>query len=120
MNKIKISKPVKMKIKKGDKVEVVLGKDKGRQGKVREVFSREGKVLVEKINVVKKHVKAQSKDKPGGILETERPIFASKVAVICPDCKKKTRIAFQLTQKGKKIRVCRRCSGMLDGGKNAI
>lgn len=117
---IKVNKPVKMKIKKGDNVEVTLGKDKGRQGKVKAVFIRERKVLVEKINVAKKHVKAQSQDKPGGILEIERPIFVSKVALVCPKCKKKTRVAFQLSPKGKKLRVCRRCSSMLDGGKNVV
>lgn len=103
------------KIKKGDEVVVLSGKDKGRRGKVLRVFRKEGKVLVEGINKVKKHVKPQGKNKPGGIVETQMPLYISKVMVVCPSCQKPTRVGFQVSQK-EKYRVCKKCGSLIDKG----
>ncbi len=109
---------IKLKIKKGDKVEVLLGKDRSRQGVVRKVFPIQGSALIEGINIVKKHVKARGKDHPGGILEVEKPLAISKLAVICPNCKKPTRIGFRV-EKDSKYRICKKCNELVDGGKDA-
>jgi len=104
------------KIKKGDLVQVLRGRDKGRQGKVLAVLPKKGKVLVEGVNKVKKHVKAQGPKQPGGIVEIEKPIWAAAVAVVCPHCKKPTRVGFQIGKNGDKHRICRRCQGLIDEG----
>ncbi len=106
-----------MKIHRGDEVVVLLGKDRGRRGKVKKVLPKKQMVVVEGINIVKKHVKAQGKQ-PGGILEIEKPLLASKVMVVCPHCHQPTRVAYRV-EKGQKLRVCRRCGSLLDGGKDA-
>lgn len=98
-----------LKLKVNDQIKVKLGKDKGREGKIAKVFPKTGKVLVEGINVYKKHVKAaMTVDKKGGIFEISRPMLAGKVVLICPKCKKVTRVAFGL-EKGKKVRICAKC-----------
>lgn len=102
------------KIKQGDLVRVLLGKDKGREGKVIRVLRKKGLVLVEGINKVKKHVKARSEKEPGGIVETEKPLWLSKVALICPRCKKPTRVGFSVAKTGEKQRLCRKCQGLID------
>lgn len=112
-----MNKNIAKKIKKGDKVLVTLGKDKGRQGEVVRVFRTRGKALVSGINTAKKHVKPQGKDKPGGIVEKELPVFISKLELVCPRCKKPTRVSFQLDSQGKKKRICKKCKGLIDGGK---
>lgn len=106
-----------MKIKKGDKVKILIGKDKSRVGLVRKVITKRSSVIVEKINLVKKHVKATSKDKPGGIIEVEKPLSVSKLMIICPQCSKTTRVGYQLDKSGKKYRICRKCQSLLDGAK---
>lgn len=108
---------MKLKIKAGDKVVILQGKDRGRNGQVKKTLPSKGAVIVEGINIAKKHVKAQG-NQPGGILEIEKPLLASKVMVICPHCHKPTRVAFRIEGKNK-LRVCRRCGELLDGGKNA-
>lgn len=98
-----------LKLKVGDQIKVKLGKDKGREGKIEKVFPKSLKVLVEGVNVYKKHVKAaMTVDRKGGIFEISRPMAVSKLALICPKCKKPTRVGFNV-EKGKKIRVCRKC-----------
>lgn len=97
-----------MKIKKGDTVKILLGKDKGKSGKVELILAKENQLVVAGINVYKKHIKRQSKDQPGGIVELNRPLAVSKVALICPKCKKATRVGWQITEKGKK-RLCKKC-----------
>ncbi len=106
-----------MKVHRGDEVVILLGKDRGRRGKVKKVLPRKNVVVVEGINIVKKHVKAQGKQ-PGGILEIEKPLAASKVMVVCPHCHRPTRVAYRV-EKGRKLRVCRHCGSLLDGGENA-
>lgn len=104
----------KIKLKKGDTVVVLSGKDRGREGKIKRVLTWENKVIVEGINVVKKHVKAQGKDRPGGVLEIEKPLWVCKVALKCPNCGKATRIGWLLDKEGRKYRICRKCKGLID------
>lgn len=97
------------KFKKGDSIKVTTGKDKGKEGKIEKVFPKRSKVLVPNINMYKKHVKASlTADGKGGIYELSRPIDVAKIAIICPNCKKLTRVGFKM-EKEKKIRVCRKC-----------
>lgn len=102
-----------MKIKKGDKVKVALGKDRGRTGVVKVVLAKERKAIIEGINLVKKHVKPDKK-RPGGIIEIERPILLNKLGVICPSCNKRVRVGYQLDKSGKKYRICRKCQSLLN------
>ena len=108
---------IKIKIKKGDKVRVVLGKDRGRTGIVRNVLPGKGQVVVEGINMVKKHVKPSGKDKPGGIIDFEKPLWLNKVMVVCPQCGKQTRIGYQLDKSGGKYRICRKCQSLINQAK---
>jgi large subunit ribosomal protein L24 len=101
-----------LKIKKGDKVKVLMGKDKGREGEVEKIILSKGKVVVPSVNIYKKHVKGTQGQK-GGIYDVPRPLLFSKVAVICPKCKKATRIGFK-TVSGEKLRVCRKCGREVD------
>jgi large subunit ribosomal protein L24 len=100
-----------IKIRKGDKVKIMLGKD---NGKVVRVLLDEGKVLVEGVNVLKKHVKPGEVSKEGGIISVERPINVSDVMLVCPNCKKTTRVGFGLTKSGKKARICKKCGEIVD------
>lgn len=98
-----------MKIKKGDKVKVISGKDKGKVGTVDDVNNRLNKVTVSGVGLYKKHVKPSEKSKEGGIVEITKPIMVSKVMLTCPKCSQTTRVGFR-TKQGKKLRFCRRCS----------
>ena len=97
----------KLHVKKDDTVYIVSGKDKGKQGKVLEVSPKEGKVIVEGINVVKKHVKPRAMGQQGGIVSAEAPLYACKVMLVCPKCGKKTRVGHKLLSDGTKQRVCK-------------
>lgn len=99
----------KMSIRKDDTVIVLSGKDKGKQGKVLEVMPREGKVVVEKVNVVSRHQKPRRQGEQGGIMKKEAPIYACKVQRVCPKCNKPTRPAHKLLADGKKVRICKKC-----------
>ena len=100
-------------VKKGDKVLVITGKDKGKVADVVEVSPKEGKVLVEGVNVVTKHQKPRSQQDKGGIVKKSAPIDASNVQVVCPVCGKATRVAHSVIE-GKKVRSCKKCNGSLD------
>jgi large subunit ribosomal protein L24 len=91
---------VSLKIRKGDKVRVLSGKDKGREGEVQKTLPRQGKIIVAGVNLMK-HFTKKSSSQPGGIHEHEAPLWAAKVALICPKCKKPTRLSRQ--------RICRHC-----------
>ena len=101
-----------MNIKKGDTVVVLSGKDKGKQGKVLEVMPKDGKVIVEKINMVSRHTKPRKQGEEGGIMKREAAIAACKVQVVCPKCSKGTRVAHKI-EGGKKTRVCKHCGAEL-------
>jgi large subunit ribosomal protein L24 len=95
----------KIRLKKGDTVQVLAGKYKGKTGKVLTTHPSENKVTVEGINIVKKHVKPNQAHPQGGIIDLTKPIWVSKVAVVDPDSKKPTRIGYKLDDKGEKTRV---------------
>ena len=97
-----------MNIKKDDKVVVLSGKDKGKQGKVMSADPKAMKVIVEGVNVATKHQKAQKQGQEGGIIKVETPIYVSKVQLVCPKCGKATRVAHKI-ENGKKTRVCKKC-----------
>ena len=101
-----------MNVKKGDTIVVLSGKDKGKQGKVLGTVPREDKVVVEGINMVTCHVKPRKQGETGGIVQREAALYASKVQVVCPKCKKGTRVAHKV-ENGKKIRVCKHCGATL-------
>ena len=101
-----------MKIKKGDTVVVLSGKDKGKQGKVLSVDPKAGKVVVEKINMVSRHQKPRKQGEEGGIIQKEAPLYACKVMTVCPKCNKATRVAYKI-EDGKKSRVCKHCGAAL-------
>lgn len=97
-----------MKIRKGDQVEVLAGKHKGRQGVVAEALPSRNKVIVEGVNVAKRHTKPRSAEDPGGILDKPMPIDVSNVAIISPADGKPTRVGYRINDDGAKVRVCRR------------
>ncbi|MDO8577090.1 MAG: 50S ribosomal protein L24 [Candidatus Daviesbacteria bacterium] len=96
-----------MKIKKDDKVKVLLGKDRGKEGKVVFVLAKAGKVFVEGANLYKRHVKKQGQIE-GGIIDIPKPFDVSNIALICPNCKKVTRVGYT-TVGNEKVRICRKC-----------
>ncbi len=101
----------KLHIKTGDTVVLLTGdaKDRKKSGKVLEVSPEEGKVIVEGLNKVKKHVKPKKAGDPSGIIETESAIYACKVQLVCPKCGKATRVGTKFYEDGKKDRVCKKC-----------
>ena len=97
-----------MKIKKDDKVVVLSGKDKGKQGQILVSDPKAMKVIVEGVNIATKHQKPRKQGEEGGIIKVETPIYASKVQLVCPKCGKATRVGHKLAD-GKKVRVCKKC-----------
>ncbi|OGV89204.1 50S ribosomal protein L24 [Microgenomates group bacterium RBG_19FT_COMBO_39_10] len=109
-----------MKLKKGDSVIVLKGKDKGRKGKIEKIFPKINKALIPGINVYKKHARKQSDKKPGGIIEIVKPLPIANVALFCPKCKKPTRVGYRIEQKSGKVRnkvvkarICRKCQTII-------
>ena len=103
----------KLHVKKGDKVLVLSGKDKGRKGKVIAAMPAEGKVVVEGVNLVKKHTRANQRVQ-AGIHEQEAAMHSAKVMVVCPSCSKPTRIQKNLLKDGSRTRACKKCGESLD------
>ena len=99
----------KMNVKKGDKVQVLSGKDKGATGEVLRALPAEGKVIVEGVAMVKKHTKPNQLNQQGGIVEKPAAIDVSNVALVCPSCGKATRVGHEVNAEGKKVRVCKKC-----------
>ena len=102
-----------MKIKNGDKVEVILGKDRGKSGKVIQVFQKEKKIVVEGLNKIKKHMRPSKKGEKGQVIELSGPINVSNVILVCPKCEKKVRIGIKLDG-SKKSRICKKCNEVID------
>jgi len=96
-----------MKLKTGDEVLVLRGKDKGKKGKIERVFGKQRELLVAGVNIYKKHVK-KSKNKPGGITEITRPLPVSKIVLVCPKCNLATKVQIA-TSADKKVRICKKC-----------
>ena len=101
-----------MNIRKDDKVVVISGKDKGKEGKVLVADPKAGKLVVEGVNVASRHQKPRKQGEEGGIIKVETPIYACKVMVVCPKCGKPTRVAHKLVD-GKNVRVCKKCGAEL-------
>ncbi|MEB2287460.1 MAG: 50S ribosomal protein L24 [Anaerolineae bacterium] len=105
------------RIKKGDTVEVIAGKDKGVRGAVLRVIPKKDRVVIERVNVVKKHqkpVQAGRGQVQPGIIEFEAPIHLSNVMIVCTQCSEKTRVGYRVTEDGRKVRVCRKCGADID------
>ncbi len=98
-----------MNVRTDDLVIVLSGKDKGKKGKVLSADPKNGKVIVEGVNVAKRHMKPRKQGEEGGIIKKETPIYASKVMRVCPKCGKPTREAHKFLKDGKKVRVCKKC-----------
>ncbi|OGK62196.1 50S ribosomal protein L24 [Candidatus Roizmanbacteria bacterium RIFOXYB2_FULL_38_10] len=101
-----------MKIKKGDKVKIITGKNNGKEGVVEKVYNKQNTLLIPGINLYKKHIRKNEKMPQGGVVEIPRPLAISKVMLICPKCKKPTRIGY-VVEKSKKSRVCKQCKSIL-------
>lgn len=101
-----------MKIRKGDKVKIMAGKDKGREGVVERVYPKQLKILIPGVNLYKKHIKKSEKFPKGGVVELPRPISIAKVMVICRFCTKPTRVGFKITG-DKKVRICKKCGSVI-------
>jgi large subunit ribosomal protein L24 len=103
--------PGRMKIRKGDRVKVLTGKDRGKEGSVMRAMPRERKVIVDGVNVAKKHQAPTRSTQQGGIIDKDMPIPVANVALICPSCGKPTRVGYKFDASGGKIRICRKCEG---------
>jgi large subunit ribosomal protein L24 len=103
-----------MKVHREDTVLVLTGKDKGKKGRVIRVFPRQEKVLVEKINMAKRHTRPTQQLPQGGIVEKEMPVHVSNVQLICPKCGKSTRVAQKILASGQKNRACKKCGEIMD------
>jgi large subunit ribosomal protein L24 len=105
---------VKWKIKKDDFVRIIAGRDRGKQGKVLRVFPEEGRLTVERIQMIKRHTRASQNRQQGGIIEREGTIHISNVMLICTKCGRGVRVGHRVLEDGNKVRVCRRCGEVLD------
>ncbi|MBM4294323.1 MAG: 50S ribosomal protein L24 [Deltaproteobacteria bacterium] len=111
----KKAEPVSVRLKKNDLVEVITGKEKGKTGKILKVVREKNQVLIEKVNMIKRHTRPSPTTGQGGIIEKEAPLNVSKVMLICPKCATATRFALTKTGEGKKARQCRKCKELIDG-----
>lgn len=101
-----------MKIKKGDTVEIVSGKDRGKRGKILKVWPKKKKLIVEGLNLVVKHVRPRREGEKGQRIKISVPLWLSKVILVCPHCKKRTRVGFKFFGE-KKARVCKKCKEII-------
>jgi len=101
------------RLKKGDMVKVVAGKEKGKSGKILRIISKKDRVTVEKLNFIKRHQKPDAKGK-GGILQKEGPIHISNVMYLCGKCNTAVRIGYRVLEDGRKVRTCKKCNELLD------
>ena len=104
----------KLNVRKGDKVLLLSGKDKGKKGKVISTMPAVGRIKVEGVNITKKHAKPTPKVPQGGIRELEGAFAHSKVMLICPACSKPTRVAKKVLADGRRVRACKKCGESLD------
>ena len=103
-----------MKIRKNDTVLVIAGRDKGKKGKVRLAYPKDERLLIEGINLIKRHTRARGTVRQAGIIEREEPIRVSNVMLLCSRCNHPTRIGFRYLQDGRKTRICRSCGEVID------
>jgi large subunit ribosomal protein L24 len=103
-----------MKIRKNDTVLIIAGKDRGKKGKVRKALPKDKKVIVEGLNMIKRHSRAKGQARQAGIIELEAPVDVSNVMFICGKCNKPTRVGFRVLGDGSKARICRACDEVID------
>ena len=101
-------------IKKDDFVRIIAGRDRGKQGKVLQVYPKMGRLRVERIHMIKRHTRPTQQMQQGGIIEREGTIHISNVMLLCAKCDRGVRVGHQVLDDGKKVRVCRRCGDVLD------
>lgn len=102
-------------IRKNDNVVVVSGKDQGKRGRVLKVLPEKNRLVVEGVNIIKRHTKANpQRGIKGGLVEREAGLHASNVQLVCPECAKPTRIGRRILDDGRKVRICRKCEGVVD------
>ncbi len=103
-----------MKIRRNDTVLVICGKDRGKRGKVRRAVPKDERVVVEGLNMIKRHSRARRSARQAGIIELEAPMHVSNVMIVCAKCKKPTRVGFKFLEDGRKVRYCRTCEEPID------
>jgi len=103
-----------LSVKKNDTVLVIAGREKGKKGRVLSVYPSKARLLIEKINMIKKHMKPTRKYAQGGIIEKEAPLHISNIMLICPKCNKPTRISNTHLQEGRRVRMCKKCREVMD------
>lgn len=103
----------KIKLKKGDAVRVIAGREAGKTGKILKVIGKKQKIVIEKINMIKKHQRPDARGK-GGIVEKEAPLQTSNVMFMCNKCNAGVRIGYKILDDGKKVRLCKKCGEILD------
>jgi len=103
-----------LSVKKNDTVLVIAGREKGKKGRVLSIYPSKGRLLIEKINMIRKHMKPTRKYAQGGIIEKEAPLHISNIMLICPKCNKPTRISNTHLQEGRRVRMCKKCREVMD------
>ncbi|MER3421956.1 MAG: 50S ribosomal protein L24 [Nitrospiraceae bacterium] len=104
----------KSKIKKGDTVMVIAGRERGKTGKVLSLDLKDGRLTVEKLNMIKRHTKPSQKNRQGGILEREAPLSISNVMYLCTNCSKPVRLGIKVLDGGRRVRVCKKCNEVIE------
>lgn len=104
----------KLHVKRGDTVQVISGKEKGKSGKILKAYPGKGRVIVEHVNMIKRHTKRRSQGQGGGIIEREGTLHASNLLLVCPSCRKATRLGHKMLEDGTKARVCKKCGEVVD------
>jgi len=109
--------PVRTNLRKNDTIEVLTGKDAGKRGKILVVLPKKSRVIVQGVGFIKRHTRPNpQRNIKGGIAEREAPIHISNVQIVCSDCGEPTRIGKKILEDGKRVRICRKCEGVLDRG----
>jgi large subunit ribosomal protein L24 len=103
-----------MKIKKEDTVLVIVGKDKGKKGKVRQIMPKDNVLIIEGVNIIKRHMKPRGQARQAGIIEREAPLQISNVMLVCPKCNKPVRIQSKILEDGKRVRICGKCNEVIN------
>jgi large subunit ribosomal protein L24 len=104
------------KVRKNDTVQVLAGRDRGKQGKIMRVLTKEDRVVIEGVNIRKRHTKPRRQGEQAGIVEFPAPLHVSNVAVVCAKCGKPTRVGFRSLADSKKVRFCKRCDEVIENG----
>lgn len=104
----------KTKLKKGDTVMIIAGRERGKTGKVLSLNLTEGKLTVEKLNIIKRHTKPSQRNRQGGILEREAPLVLSNVMLYCGSCQKPVRIGIKALEDGRRARICKKCKEVIE------